>query len=289
MEYIDLHLHSTYSDGTMTPAELVQEAVKQKIRAIAVTDHDTCQGTSEALVEGERLGVEVISGIEISAYLDDTPLHILGYGFDHKDPDLFKRLKNIQRHRDERNKNIATKLYAMGITITDEELLRHSPDGQTGRPHFAALLIEKKIIKTMNEAFDIYLGKDKLAYAPRKMLMVQEAISMIRNAHGIAVLAHPLSIDRTLELHPMVLAQLKEYGLGGVEVFYPTHSKKIRQKLTDISRNLGLLITGGSDFHGAIRNGTRLGGTNKQRVPYELFAEIKQHMNPQPSTLNSEL
>ena len=130
----------------------------------------------------------------------------------------------------------------------------------------------------MNEAFDIYLGKDKLAYAPRKKLMVQEAISMIKDAHGIAVLAHPLSIDRTLESHPAVLTKLKDYGLGGVEAYYPTHSKKIRRKLTDIACNLGMLITGGSDFHGAIRNGTRLGGTNKQKVPYELFVTLKQHI-----------
>ena len=134
----------------------------------------------------------------------------------------------------------------------------------------------------MNEAFEIYLGKEKLAYAPRQKLQVQEAISMIKEAGGVAVLAHPLAIDRTLEAHPIILAQLKEYGLGGVEVFYPTHSKKIRKKLIAISRDLGLLITGGTDFHGAIRNGTYLGGTNKQKIPYEIFTEIKLHLTNHP-------
>ncbi len=266
----------------MTPSELVQEAVIKRIKAIAVTDHDTSEGVSEALAEGEKQGIEILSGVEISAYLDDTPLHILGYGFDHRDPDLLVSLKSVQNHRNERNKKIQEKLNALGIEITTDDLLRHSPNGQTGRPHFATALIEKKTVQTMNEAFDIYLGKDKLAYVSRKKLMAQKAISMINEAGGLAVLAHPLAIDRTLELHPMILARLKEYGLGGVEVFYPTHSKKIRKKLTTISRNLGLLITGGTDFHGAIRNGTYVGGTNKQKVPYELFTEIKQHLTNHP-------
>ena len=280
MEHIDLHLHSNFSDGTMSPSELVHEALKEQIKGISITDHDTIEGVSEALEEGKRVGVEVLSGVEISAYLDDIPMHILGYGFDLQNRALRDGLKKIQKARDERNWAILEKLNALGINVTKNDLQKHSPTGQTGRPHIASLLIEKKVVKNMDEAFARYLRKNTLAYSSRQKLLCEDAIKMINDAGGLAVLAHPLTIDRSMASLPQVLKKLKEKGLKGVEAYYPIHSVTNRQKLIAISRELNLLITGGSDFHGSIRNGTRLGGINKkQRVPYELLETLKKHLN----------
>lgn len=279
MEYIDLHLHSSCSDGTMTPAELVQEAVRAGIRGIAVTDHDTVEGIDEALEEGQRQGVEVLSGVEISAYLDDIPMHILGYGFRHRDAGLQQNLQKIQTARNERNAGILAKLNALGIDATREDLRRHSQTGQTGRPHIARLLLEKKVVKTTDEAFYRYLRKGGLAYVERKRLMAADAIAMITAAGGIAVLAHPLTIDQTMLTLPAVLREMKGIGLGGLEAYYPIYSAGVRQKLIDLGRQLELLITGGSDFHGAIKNGTALVEINRrQRTPYQLLLDLKNHL-----------
>lgn len=280
MEYIDLHLHSSCSDGAMTPAELVQEAVRAGIRGIAITDHDTIEGIDEALEEGERQGVEVLSGVEISAYLDDIPMHILGYGFRHRDAALQQNLKKIQAARNERNDGILAKLNALGIDATRQDLRRHSQTGQTGRPHIARLLIEKKLVKTINEAFYRYLRKGSLAYVERKRLMAADAIAMITAAGGIAVLAHPLTIDQTMLSLPAVLLEMKGIGLEGVEVYYPIYSVAVRRKLIALCQQMGLLITGGSDFHGAMRNGISLSVINKkQRVSYQLLVALKNRLS----------
>jgi len=280
MEYIDLHLHSSCSDGTMTPTELVQEALRAGIRGIAVTDHDTVEGIDEALQEGNRQGIEVISGVEISAYLDDIPMHILGYGFRHRDAALQQNLQRIQAARNKRNDGILAKLNALGIDVTREDLRRHSQTGQTGRPHIARLLLEKKVARTIDEAFYRYLRKGGLAYVERKRLMASDAIAMITAAGGIAVLAHPLTIDQTMLTLPGVIMEMKELGLEGVEVYYPIYSATVRQKLIALCQQLGLFITGGSDFHGAIRNGTSMGAINKkQRAPYELLLALKNRLS----------
>lgn len=275
MEYIDLHLHSSCSDGTMTPAELVRAAAKAGIRGIAITDHDTIEGIDEALREGKKQGVEIVAGVEMSAYLDDIPLHILGYGFRHEDPILLKNLEKIQAARNERNDTILANLNLLGIDVTRDDLKRHSRSGQTGRPHIARLLVEKKVVRTMDEAFSRYLGKEGLAYAERKRLDAADAIAMITAADGVAVLAHPLTIDHTMATLPAVLMKMKAMGLVGVEAYYPIYTNAVRHRIIELSRQLGMLVTGGSDFHGATRNGTCLGGCNKkQRAPYELLLTL---------------
>ncbi|MFH1217571.1 MAG: PHP domain-containing protein [Pseudomonadota bacterium] len=280
MKYIDLHLHSNCSDGTMTPEELVEEAHRLGISAISITDHDTIEGTAEAMEAGKKRGVEVVSGVEISAYLDDTPLHMLGYGFRHSDLALHEKLKQVQLAREERNSKILYNLGQLGINITPAELKKQSGTGQTGRPHIAAILMEKKIVRTMDEAFARYLRRGAAAYAERTRLMATDAIDMISAAGGIAVLAHPLTLDRTMLTLATVLERLHKLGIAGVEAYYPIYSVGERGKIIGLCRELGLLITGGSDFHGSMRNGTRLGGNNKkQRVPYELFEKLKQQLD----------
>ncbi len=263
----------------MTPSELVQAAVKENIKAISITDHDTVEGTSEALEEGEKHGIDILPGVEISAFLHDTPMHILGYGFNHEDNEFKNELKKIQEARNERNISIIKKLVALGFDVQAEELKKYSPTGQTGRPHIASLLIDKKIVHTMDEAFARYLRKDGLAHVARKKLLTRDAISMIHSAGGIAVLAHPLTLDRTMTTLPAVLEELKGLGLEGLEAYYPTHSKTVRKKLIETAGRFDLLITGGTDFHGTIRNGTKLGGTNKQqKIPYEIYTQVKKKL-----------
>jgi hypothetical protein len=289
MEYIDLHLHSSCSDGTMTPAELVRAAVKAGIKGIAITDHDTIEGVEEALREGKKQGIEIIAGVEISAYLDDTPMHILGYGFRHEDPLLLQNLQKIQAARNERNDRIMARLNLLGIAVTGDDLRRHSRTGQTGRPHIARLLVEKKVVRSMDEAFSRYLGKGGLAYAERKRLDAADAIAMITAAEGVAVLAHPLTIDQTMATLPAVLMQMKEIGLAGVEAYYPIYSPATRRRIIELSSRMGLLVTGGSDFHGATRNGTCLGGCNKkQRAPYELLLTLHNRLRHPGSAAASE-
>lgn len=280
MHYIDLHTHSQCSDGTMSPAELIREAVKENIKAISITDHDTAEGTQEALFEGEKRGVEVLSGVEISAFLHDIPMHILGYGFACNNEKFQQQLKRVQKARNERNLSIINKLVDLGFDIQAEELKKYSPTGQTGRPHIASLLVEKKIVKNMDEAFSRFLRKDGLAYVARKKLLADDAINMIRSAGGIAVLAHPLTLDRSMSILPAVLQELIKLGLEGIEAYYPIHSKNIRRNLIDLAEQFGLIITGGSDYHGTIRNGTRLGGNNKQqRVPYDLYTHLTERLS----------
>lgn len=279
MAYIDLHIHSICSDGTMTPTEIVMEAKKKGLRGIAITDHDTVEGVAEESRAAREHDIDVLSGVEISAYLHDTPLHILGYGFQHDHPALLTGLAKVQKARHLRNVQILDNLNALGITIAPEDLERLSQRGQAGRPHIARLLVERNIVRNMDEAFEVYLRRDGRAYASRQVLAAREAIAMITAAGGIAVLAHPLTVDRTLASLPGIVTRLQEMGLAGIEIYYPIHSAKVRRRLKELSIQLDLLVTGGSDYHGAIRHGTSLGGNGTTpRVPYELMTKLKKHL-----------
>lgn len=278
MALIDLHTHSTYSDGTLTPAALVALAKETGLTAIALTDHDTMAGTKEALFQGRTIGVEVIPGVEISASYDGSPIHILGYGLRHNDNKLLNKLEEIQGRRRARNIKIVSKLNLLGIKIDLSEI--HRKKGELiGRPHIAQLLVAKGMVKTQEQAFTKFLKKGGLAYAPKNGCNAEEAISMIKEAGGIAVLAHPTSIDPTLATIPDILIKLKKMGLAGIETYYPSHTPKICAALQNLGRKLGLLLTGGSDFHGAVKPGLPLGGNKKSiRVPYPLLQNIKNHL-----------
>lgn len=275
MAFIDLHVHSTYSDGALTPAGLVDLANEIGLGAIALTDHDTAAGLDEALRHGERRGVEVIPGIEISSWHGAVPLHILGYWFRPDDPVFRGKLVRIQEGRRTRNMRIIENLNRLGIEVTVNELKRYSEYGQTGRPHIARLLVDKGVVRTVDQAFAKYLKRGAAAYAERFKYGAGEAISLIRGAGGITVLAHPACLDPSLAIIPSLLKTLQGLGLGGVEVYYPTHSKKSVQALKRIAEDLGLLMTGGTDFHGNGRSEVTLGGAKGFRVPGHLLATMK--------------
>jgi len=277
MGLIDLHVHSTYSDGTLSPRAIIDLAKKTGVQAIAITDHDTVEGVAEALAYGREAGVEVIPGIEISSWLNNIPLHILGYRFRHNDSDLHRRLFRLQEGRQIRNEKILSKLNHLGIDLTMAELTAFSEHGQAGRPHIAQLLVNRGAVPTMEQAFRRYLRRGAAAYAERFKYYADEAIAMIREAGGIAVLAHPVTLDPGLTAIPGLLRELQQLGLQGVEVYYPSHTSLAVRKLKKIAVELDLLITGGSDFHGNNRSKAPLGGTKKSRVPHQILEALTGH------------
>ena len=275
---IDLHIHSTYSDGVLKPAELVDLAKSQGLSAISITDHDTADGAGEAIQRGLEKGIEVISGIEISSWHGDTSMHILGYLFRSDDVQFNSRLQLLQQGRETRNIRIIENLNKLGITVELEELLHYSEYGQTGRPHIARLLVDKGIAKTVDLAFKYYLGRGAAAYAERFRFSARDAIAMIREAGGVAVLAHPSSLDPSLRSTPSLLKDLHKVGLNGVEVYYPSHSSKAVKALLKMAGDIGLLITGGSDFHGPERSGYKINKwVHKTNIPYDLVTAIKKN------------
>ncbi len=272
---IDLHIHSTFSDGVLKPAEVVDLAESQGLKAIAITDHDTAAGTDEAMQRGSEKGIEVITGIELSSWHGDTSMHILGYRFKHEDIQFNNRLQLLQNGRETRNARIIENLNKLGIRVDLSELLHYSEYGQTGRPHIARLLVDKGVTKTIDMAFKHYLGRGAVAYAERFRFSARDSTTLIREAGGIAVLAHPSSLDTTLRSIPPLLKDLCKVGLEGVEVYYPSHSPKAVKALLKMANEMGLLITGGSDFHGMERSGYNADKwLHKNHVPYDIITAM---------------
>jgi 3',5'-nucleoside bisphosphate phosphatase len=273
---IDLHIHSTFSDGSLNPAELVDLAEEQDLKAIAITDHDTAAGTDEAMTRGAERGIEVIPGIEISSWHQNTSMHILGYCFDVSDSGFNRRLKLLQEGRETRNIQIIENLKNLGIKVDIGELQQYSQYGQTGRPHIARLLVDKGVVKTIDLAFKHYLRRGSAAYAERFRFSAQDAIAMIRDAGGIAVMAHPASLDPTLRSIPSLLKDLGKLGLGGVEVYYPSHSPKAVTALLKMAEDFDLLITGGSDFHDRERSDSQADEwLYRRHISYDIVTAMK--------------
>jgi hypothetical protein len=273
---LDLHIHSTFSDGTLTPAEVVGLAGRRRLSGISLTDHDTIDGYLPAVEAACGLQLEVVSGLEVSALHKGSSMHILGYLMDPGDAGLQKMLSALQQGREERNAEILCLLRGFGIAIEEEELRRVSGGGQTGRPHIARLLVARGVVGSMLQAFEKYLGREGRAYIPRPVPTAEEAIAVLRDAGGISVLAHPQQMDPALDRLPALLDALVDFGLDGIEAYYPTHSAKIRRRLIAIAERHGLVLTGGSDFHGDIRPGTSLAGGSNVRVPGDLLVPLKE-------------
>jgi len=275
---LDLHIHSTFSDGTLAPAALVKLAKAKGLIAISITDHDTTEGTAEALAAGSELGVEVVPGIEMGVVFNELHIHLLGYYIDPDNCELLSTLKEIQSARRHRNLQIIDRLCGLGLSVSAEEVDRKSTVGQTGRPHIAQVLIEKGIARSMDDAFNRFLGRGAAAYVPRKVLSVEEGIALIRRAGGIPVLAHPATIDSSLKSIPELIGQLAPLGLEGLEVYYPVHSSRNQKQLALLAESYGLVVTGGSDYHGDIRPGTMLAGGANVRVPRWVLQQLKERL-----------
>jgi len=277
MGNVDLHLHTTASDGVMTPSQIVNYAKSKGLLAIAITDHDTIEGLEEGLLEGERIGLEVIPGIEISAEHSPGSMHLLGFFLDIHDPILKERLGYLQRARAERNPRMAEKLNKLGIDITFDEVLKASGGGQVGRPHFAQVLLEKGYVRSFQEAFERFLKKGASAYVEKMRFAAEESIHFINEANGVAVLAHPntLQVNGYSELENLILRLVKR-GLRGIEAYYPEHSALEVAQYKTLAERHGLLVTGGTDYHGIDKNGLDIGvGRGEMKLPYSIVENLK--------------
>ena len=277
MGYVDLHLHTTASDGVMSPSEIVRYAKSKGLQAIAITDHDTIEGLEEGLSEGDRIHFEVIPGIEISAEHSPGSMHLLGFFLDIHHFPLIERLEYLQKARAERNPKIVDKLNRLGVEVTYEEVLEASGGGQVGRPHFAQVLINKNYVRTFQEAFERFLKKGAPAYVDKFRFTAKEAIRFINEAKGLAVLAHPntLNMKGYSELETLIPGLVEE-GLKGIEVYYPEHSASEVVLYQTLAARYGLLMTGGTDYHGIEKNGLDIGvGRGEMRLSYSIVEELK--------------
>jgi ribonuclease III len=278
---IDLHIHSTASDGSFSPLEILALAQAAGVRAISLTDHDSIAGIKEIQDNLSQYPVEFITGVEISCeppeeFKSIGSVHLLGYGFSVYDRRLNQVLKQAVRSREERNPKIIQRLNDLGIDISLAEVTERFGADQTGRPHIAKLMTEKGIVKSFKEAFDTYLGKDKPAYVEKFKISCEQAIQIILDAGGLPVLAHPglLEFNRSRGLEAFV-ELLAGFGLQGIEVFYTDHDPEKTQYLKDLARDQKLLATGGSDFHGQFNQGVKLGrGKDNLRVGYPVFKAL---------------
>ncbi len=272
---IDLHIHSNHSDGTFSPQEIVSLAAKKGLSAISITDHDTVSGVGEAVSAGLESGVEVVPGIEMSVAYKRGPLHILGYFIDHNDSGFLASLQVLQEARIKRNREIVRKLAQNGIDISYEEVIARSQIGQTGRPHIAKVLMEKGVVTSINEAFLKYLGRGKVAYAPRFLYGPEQTIALIKQSGGLAVMAHPVQVSSNIDKLAVAVSELKSAGLDGIETYYPRHFKSFRKNLKKLAERYNLVITGGSDFHGQIRPESDLAGGVNFSVPRYVLDDLK--------------
>jgi predicted metal-dependent phosphoesterase TrpH len=277
MNVIDLHVHTTASDGTMSPAELVRYAKGKGLRTIAITDHDTIEGIEEGLQEGNTRGLEVIPGVELSVDYPSGTMHLLGYLIDIHCSALVEKLTVLQQARMERNLKMIEKLRDLGFEIELSEVKEAPEHGQIGRPHFAHTMVNKGYAQNIQDAFDRYLRKGGPAYVEKFRLSAEEAFRLIKTAGGITVLAHPFTLNQP-QPHEFdaVIGKLKQQGLEGIEVHYPEHSEGQKKLYRDVAQRYGLLITGGSDFHGLTKDDVDLGeGYGDGEPTYTLVEDMK--------------
>jgi len=278
---IDLHIHSNASDGTFYPNEIIALAKKLRLSAIAITDHDTIDGSKEAIETGIPSEFNFLTGVEISA---DPPssfscsgsFHLLGYSFSIDDHILNETLYTLQMARKNRNPKIIELLNNLGFDITIKEVIDFVGEGQIGRPHIASLMVEKGFVESINKAFDKYLGRGKPAYVDKYRLECSKALEIIVGAGGVPVLAHPslFTIREEKNFEDLVVV-LKDMGLKGIEAYYPEHSKDKTSYYIEIARKYGLLITGGTDFHGSLKPDIGMGsGRGNFHVPYSLYENL---------------
>jgi len=278
---IDLHIHSTASDGSLTPADIIDHAQKLNLAAIAITDHDSVDGSKEALQIDIPPSLHFLTGVEISAahppfFPGSGSFHILGYAIHLDNRDLNQALSKLQDARKNRNPEILKRLNKLGFRISLEEVNQEVGEGQLGRPHIAYAMLKKGFVASINEAFDKYLGNAGPAYVDKDRIECEQAISIIRAAGGVPVLAHPalLNIENNQKLDAL-LQNLVKIGLAGIEVYYPGHSPQQIRQYTELAENYGLLMTGGTDFHGSITPDTKMGsGDGDLFVPYTLYKEL---------------
>lgn len=278
-KYIDLHTHSTFSDGTYTPTQLVQAARDANLYAVALTDHDCVDGVSEALEAGKTFGIEVIPGIELAAYYNnpsETEIHIVGLFLDYTNKDLLEKTKEIMYERVQRNIKMTARLSELGFPMTYDELLAEAGRDSCSRAHYANLMVKKGYVKTKKEAFQKYISHGMPGFVPRILPTPQECIDLITKSGGVAVLAHPTLYGMNYNQIRIMAKELMGMGLKAIEVKYSTYKPEQEREITRIAAELGLKSSGGSDFHGLNKPDISIGtGLGRLRIPEEFLEKLR--------------
>ncbi|HOU21811.1 MAG: PHP domain-containing protein [Kiritimatiellae bacterium] len=273
---IDLHCHSTFSDGSLTPEQLVDEGLQAGLSALALTDHDTVAGLPRFLAAGADKPIRPVPGVELSVDCSSGVMHMLGYWMDVHNLELVRQLEWIRDARTMRNRTMLEKLNELGLAMTWEEVQAVAGEDVVGRPHFAQVMLRKGYARDKNEVFDKWLGNGKPAYVDRARLTAENAVALIRGAGGVAVLAHPYSLRIGKEALAALLGELAAAGLAGVECYYSEHSADLTREYLALADKAGLVPTGGSDYHGEVTPGVRLGtGFGGLHVPDEVLAALE--------------
>jgi predicted metal-dependent phosphoesterase TrpH len=270
---IDLHSHTNESDGTFSPAELVEEAVRSGVRMLGITDHDTFAGYDQAQAHARAAGVELICGIELSTKFHGQSVHLLGYFLNEAADEFRSWIIEMQVSRRERNVRLVERLRELGVDITLQEVQARS-HGMTARPHFAQILVEKGYVKDLHQAFDEYLDESAKGYVSRHEPSFGEGVERVRGAGGIASLAHPIRVRGDLE---MLLPEMCASGLNAIEAYHSDHSAENTKSYLDLAEIHDLAVTGGSDFHGGAKPGIALGrgrGNNLQ-IPEDMVERLR--------------
>ena len=268
MKYADLHVHTTESDGTLTPQLLVKAALKSSLAAIAIVDHDTVGAIAEAQTAAAGTDLEIIPGLELTAQHENQEIHILGYFLDYHNELLLEKLKIVALNRVERVYKIVKNLKDLGLSLDPQTVFDISGRGTVGRLHIAKSLLQDGLVDSTAEAFRKYIGDKSPAYVLGFRFTPSEAIALIKQAGGVAVIAHPYMLH-----NDALIPEFAGYGLQGIEVYYPEHSQSMINFYLDLAKKLNLLVTGGSDFHGAVKPDVKLGMI---KIPWELVEKLRQ-------------
>jgi len=274
---IDLHTHSTFSDDSLTPEQLVREAERVRLSALALTDHDSISGLERFMAACSQGIVRGVPGVEISVDCNpsDATMHILGYFIDPANTELNEHVNRLRDGRQHRNEEILKRLNAMGIMLTMNEVSSFAGENNVGRLHFAQALVARGYVRTTQEAFDKYLAKGKSGYANRLRFKPLGGVEMIRKAGGIAVLAHPFTLKLGKQAMADCVSELVQGGLQGIEIYYPQHSPKLIRQYLDLAKQFHLVATGGSDFHGTPMPDVKLGrGFGVLDVPNAVLEQL---------------
>ena len=275
---VDLHLHSRFSDGSDTPTEIVDQAAERGLSGIALTDHDILDGIPEAAAAAARRGLRFIPGAELSVSWQDQSMHLLVYFLEPGPGPLQDRLAELQDARHHRNLEIVARLNRLGIEITFEEVQQEAAMGVTGRPHLAGVMMRKGYVATVAEAFDRYLAAGRPAYVPRKRLSAEDAITLARTGGAVPVIAHPHTLNLRAAEFASGFRDLVERGLGGIEAFYGEYTPEMRLRIAEICDELGIVATGGSDYHGTYKPDLEIGtGRGDLRVPDAALERLEQN------------
>lgn len=277
MKTVDLHVHSTRSDGSLSPSALVDLALQKGLSAFALTDHDTIDGLDEAIRYASDKEVEVIPGIEFSTEYYGRDIHIVGLAIDYKAPAFSSRLREFVDSRIRRNQKMCANLSSAGIDISYEKLLQAFPEAVITRAHYARYLLEHGYVKSLPEAFERYVGDHSPYFVPREKVTPCQAVQLILEAKGLPILAHPLLYHLGKDALEKLVLSLKDAGLVGIEAIYSTHSAGEEREMRQLAARCGLLISGGSDFHGANKPGLELGTGyhGKLFIPYDVWEKLE--------------